>query len=114
MRALIRQYLDEGLSRRDFLRELGTLGVTVASAQTLLASLSEARADDGAEEMSDEAIDEQVARVFTGNGTELLFETLEEAGVNYVFHGCGGGTNRFYDGILNRPSMKGFECVHWR
>ena len=108
MRALIRQYLDEGLSRREFLRELGTLGVTVASAQTLLASLSDAQAD----ELSDADIDAQVARVFTGNGTELLFETLEEAGVKYVFHGCGGGTNRFYDGILNRPSMKNFLATN--
>jgi thiamine pyrophosphate-dependent acetolactate synthase large subunit-like protein len=104
MRKLIRQYLDEDLNRRDFLRELGVLGVSVGSAQALLASLSPA----AAEELSDAQIDEKVARVFNGNGTELLFETLEEAGVKYIFHGCGGGTNRFYDGILNRPSMKNF------
>ena len=113
MRTLIRQYLDENLGRREFLRELAALGVSLSSAQMLLSSLSTAEAD----ELSDEKIDEQVARVFSGNGTELLFETLEEAGVKYVFHGCGGGTNRFYDGILNRPSMKNFlgtnegQCV---
>jgi len=113
MRTLIRQFLDDQLSRRGFIKELGALGVSLASAQTLLASISDA----DAEEITDGAIDEQVARIFNGNGAELLFETLQEAGVKYVFHGCGGGTNRFYDGILNRPSMKNFlgtnegQCV---
>lgn len=104
MRTLIRQYLDNQLSRRGFISELGALGVSLTSAQLLLASI----ADADAEETTDESIDAQIARVFNGNGTELLFETLEEAGVKYIFHGCGGGTNRFYDGILNRPSMKNF------
>lgn len=105
MRALIRQYLDEKLSRRSFIGELGALGVSLASAELLLASLSDARADDA-------SLDETLARVFNGNGTEMIFETLQEAGVKYIFHGCGGGTNRLYDGILNRPSMKNFLATN--
>ena len=107
MRALVSQYLDEQLSRRGFIRELGKLGVSMASAQALLASISTASADEsGAEDVASEPL------VISGNGTEFLFETLKEAGVEYVFHGCGGGTNRFYDGILNRPSMKNFLATN--
>ena len=104
MRSLIRKYLDHQLSRRGFVRELSGLGVSVASANMLLASLSDVQA----KEVSDTEIDATLSRVFAGNGTEMIFETLQEAGVKYIFHGCGGGTNRFYDGILNRPSMKNF------
>jgi thiamine pyrophosphate-dependent acetolactate synthase large subunit-like protein len=104
MRALIRQYLDEQLSRRGFINKLGGLGVSLASAEMLIASLSDAQA----ETVSDEDLDETLSRVFKGNGTEMIFETLQEAGVKYIFHGCGGGTNRFYDGLVNRPGMKNF------
>ena len=108
MRSLIRRFLDEELSRRGFLQELGALGVSLASAQTLLASLSEAEA----QELSDEDIEQQLARVVSGNGTDLLVESLEEAGVQYMFHGCGGGTNRFFDSVVTRPNIKNFLATN--
>ncbi|TDJ47758.1 MAG: thiamine pyrophosphate-binding protein [Gammaproteobacteria bacterium] len=108
MRSLIRQYLDEGLSRRGFIRELGALGVSLASAQTLLASLSDAQADT----LSDAGLDESIARIVTGNGSDMIFETFEQAGVKYIFHGCGGGTNRFFDSVLQRPGLKNFLATN--
>jgi len=102
MRTLIRQYLDDSLSRRGFIRALTTLGVSLTSAQTLLTSLSDANA----EELPDDAIDAQVSRIVNGNGAEMFFASLEAADVKYVFHGCGGGTNRMYDGLVTHPNIK--------
>ncbi|MEC7804654.1 MAG: twin-arginine translocation signal domain-containing protein, partial [Pseudomonadota bacterium] len=83
MRTLVRKLLDEQISRRGFVKEMAALGVTVSSAQALMGSLSTASAD--------EAGDEVAVREVTGNGGDLIMETLIEADVEYIFHGCGAG-----------------------
>ena len=104
MRALVRQYLDNELSRRGFMQQLAALGVSLASAEALIASISDA---DAAETDAVAA-----ARVVTGNGSDLLFDTLIGADVKYVFHGCGGGINRFFDSIVTRPEIKNFLATN--
>lgn len=104
MRALVRQYLDNQLSRRGFLQQLMAMGVSMASAEALLASISEA----GAAEV-DTA---EAPRMVTGNGSDLLFETLLGADVKYVFHGCGGGINRFFDSVVTRPQINNFLATN--
>jgi len=104
MRTLVRRYLDNELSRRGFLQQLAALGITVGSAEALLASISSAQAA--------EAEESAAGRVVSGNGSDLLFETLLEADVKYVFHGCGGGINRFFDSIVTRPQIKNFLATN--
>ena len=108
MRSLIRRYLDKELSRRGFLREVGALGVSLTSAQALLASLSDVAAQD----LAGEGAPAGAPRALSGTGTDLLVESLEEAGVRYMFHGCGGGTNRFFDSVVTRPGIKNFLATN--
>jgi thiamine pyrophosphate-dependent acetolactate synthase large subunit-like protein len=105
MRALVRQYLDNELSRRGFMQQLAALGVSVTSAQALLASISDA----SAEEVGSEAA---TAKVVNGNGSDLLFDTLLDANVKYIFHGCGGGINRFFDSVVMRPEIQNFLATN--
>jgi len=104
MKALVRQFLDDQISRRGFVKEMMALGVSVASAQALMESISVAGAAD--------AIDAETIREVTGNGSDILIDTLLEANVKYVFHGCGAGTNRFFDTILQRPQITNFLATN--
>ena len=104
MKTLVRQFLDDQLSRRGFIKEMMLLGVSLSSAQALLSSISDASAQELA---AGDAV-----REVTGNGSDVLIDTLIEANVKYVFHGCGAGTNRFFDTILNRPQMKNFLATN--
>jgi thiamine pyrophosphate-dependent acetolactate synthase large subunit-like protein len=106
MRTLVRQYLDNEISRRGFLGQLSALGVSVASAQALLASLTVAEAADSPEEGASSS------RIAQGNGSDLLFDSLLEADVKYIFHGCGGGINRFFDSIVTRPKIQNFLATN--
>ena len=104
MKALVRQFLDDQISRRGFVKELMALGVSIASAQALMDSISVAGAA--------EAVEGETIREVTGNGSDILIETLLEANVKYVFHGCGAGTNRFFDTILHRPQITNFLATN--
>ena len=62
MRTLVRQLLDEQISRRGFVKELAALGVTASAAQALLGSITTASAADAPEAGA--------VRTVTGNAAE--------------------------------------------
>jgi thiamine pyrophosphate-dependent acetolactate synthase large subunit-like protein len=102
MRDLYKQLLDGQLSRRGFLQELAVFGVTASSASTLLTNTVEAAPGRA----------EPPGRTFTGNGSDLLAETLIEADALHIFHGCGAGINRFFDSFVTRPEFKNFLATN--
>jgi benzoylformate decarboxylase len=104
MRILYKQLLDGQISRRDFAKELAVLGVSVGSVSSLLASVANAAVAE-----SDAA---KPGRTVTGNGSDLLAESLLDADVKYFFHGCGGGINRFFDSFVTRPEFKNILATH--
>ena len=104
MRTLVKQLLDQDISRRGFVKELAALGVSLSSAQALLNSISPAAAAETA------AVDS--VKEVTGNGPELLAESLMAAGVTNVFHGCGGGINKIFDAFVTRPEFKTFLATN--
>jgi len=105
MRTVIKRFLDNDISRRRFMKEMTALGVSLASAEALVDSLiSDANAQEAAEPQS--------VREVTGNGADLLMESLIEADVKYIFHGCGAGTNRFFDSLVTRPEIKNFLATN--
>ena len=73
MRTLVRQLLDNQISRRGFVKEMVALGISLPSARALLASVSDASAA--------EPDTSSTVREFTGNGSDLLLESLMEADV---------------------------------
>ncbi len=98
MRTLYKQFLDGEISRREFLQELAILGVSASAASSILPGAASAEeADEGSAQRS---------RMVTGNGSDLLAESLIDADVEYIFHGCGGGINRFFDSFVTRPALK--------
>ena len=87
------------------MKEMTALGVSLASAEAVLNGLiSDANAQ--------EAVDSSSVREFTGNGADMLMETFIEADVKYIFHGCGAGTNRFFDSLVTRPEIKNFLATN--
>jgi thiamine pyrophosphate-dependent acetolactate synthase large subunit-like protein len=104
MRKLYKQLLDGEVTRREFLQELAVLGVSANAASSLLAGTA------GAAET--EAQLGVRTRPVTGNGADLIAESLIEADVEYIFHGCGGGINRFFDAFVTRPQLKNLLATH--
>jgi thiamine pyrophosphate-dependent acetolactate synthase large subunit-like protein len=96
MRQLIKQLLDQELSRRDFGKAMLAMGFSSAAAQSVLESV--AVAADG--EVVAEAYE------FTGNGGEIVAECLQAAGVEYVFDTNSTGQATFYDAVGQRPGLK--------
>jgi acetolactate synthase-1/2/3 large subunit len=105
MRTLVKLLLDDKLSRRDFVKELTALGVGVTSAQALLNSIiPEAHAAKGEKTYA--------GREVTGNGSDLLIESLLEAGVTNIFHGNGGNLVSLFDSVVTRPQIKNFLATN--
>jgi thiamine pyrophosphate-dependent acetolactate synthase large subunit-like protein len=104
MRTLYKQLLDGQISRREFVQELALLGVSAASVSTLISGVADAAETDSKASGR--------GRTVTGNGADLLAESLRDANVKYFFHGCGGGINRFFDAFVTRPEFKNFLATN--
>lgn len=94
MRQLIKQLLDQDLSRRDFAKAMLAMGFSSAAAQSVLHSVAEAA--DG------EVV---IGYEFTGNGGEIVAECLKAAGIEYVFDTNSTGQTTFYDAVGQRPEL---------
>ncbi len=115
MRDLVKQYMDDKLSRRGFMKEVAALGVTAASAEALLSNMSEAKAQEAtpADATAGAPVrDAQGGREVTGNGADLLCETMLEANITHLFHGCGAGIGKFFDSVVTRPQFKNFLATN--
>ncbi|NND54540.1 MAG: thiamine pyrophosphate-binding protein [Gammaproteobacteria bacterium] len=94
MRDLIKQLLDNDMSRREFGQRMLALGFSAAAAQSVVASVANA-----GEHSVSEAFE------FTGNGGEIIAELLQAAGVDYVFDANSTGQASFYDAVGQRPAL---------
>ena len=107
MRELVRSYLQHGLSRRGFVDRMVQSGFSVLAANSVLASLTPAFAQDSAKKEGT-----SYTRAFRGTGGELLAEQLRDAGVEYLFVGNGTGVSPLCDAAIDRPDMKVILAVH--
>jgi acetolactate synthase I/II/III large subunit len=101
MRELVRSYLQNGLSRREFVKHMVQSGFSLVAANSVLASLPPAF---GQGEANKEP--KSYTRTFRGTGGELLAEQLQDAAVKYLFLGNGTGVSPLCDAVVDRPSMK--------
>src|SRR5437868_13926712 len=106
MRELVRSYLQHGLSRRGFVDRMVQSGFSVMAANSVLASLTPAFAQESAKKEG------AYTRAFRGTGGELLAEQLREAGVEYLFVGNGTGVSPLCDAAVDRSDMKVILAVH--
>lgn len=94
MRDTVHRYLESGLSRRGFLRSLTAMGVTAASARSVLASLE---ATNGELEPSD--VPESF--VVEGTGGDLVVAQAKAAGTRFLFTNPGSLETGFFDAFTD-------------
>ena len=107
MRELVRSYLQNGITRRGFIKRMVQSGFSVVAADSVLAALPPAS---GQAQSSEET--NPFTRRFRGTGGELLAEQLRDAGVEYVFIGNGTGVSPLCDALVDRPDLKLVLAVH--
>jgi acetolactate synthase-1/2/3 large subunit len=104
MRALVKNYLDLGLSRRGFLKAMAAAGFTLAAAESVLQNLAPvAHAETAGKEYWKE---------FEGNGGAMLAEQLLQTGNEYLFVGNGSGLGALCDAVIDRPKLKLVLATH--
>ena len=99
MKDLIKQYLDQGVSRRNFLSALGGLGVSAAAADAMansLAPFAQGPTTDGAPPWM---------RQMEGTGGALLVAQLKAAGVRHLFCNPSAAVGPFFDALVDEPEM---------
>jgi benzoylformate decarboxylase len=92
MRDLVDAFIGHRVSRRDFMRSLGAIGVSAAGISTTVRSA--------------EAITLGSAGIghdITGTGGELLVEQMKAAGVRYMFTNPGSFEVGLFDAFLDQP-----------
>lgn len=109
MRELVRNYLQNGLSRRRFVMSMAQSGFSLMAANSVLATLPPGF-DRGNQE--DKTQPNEFIRTFRGTGGELLAEQLMDAGTEYLFLGNGTGVSPLCDAVVDRPKLKIILAVH--
>src|SRR4029453_7382784 len=96
---LIKQYLDQGITRRQLLAGLSKLGVTAAAANALVGSLETAPQQPGTDGTP------SWAREMRGTGGALLVAQLKAIGIQHIFFNPSSGHAPFLDALVDEPDM---------
>jgi benzoylformate decarboxylase len=105
MRELVTRFLNHGISRREFVRNLSALGFTASATAAILEPL---------EAMELSAGDLSAAREtsVTGTGGELFVAQARAAGVEYLFTNPGSFEVGFFDAVVDHPQIQLIEGLH--
>lgn len=100
MKDLIKQYLDRGMSRRNFLTALGSLGMTSAAASAMASSLAPFQSQGAGA-----AAAPSWMRQMRGTGGALLVAQLKAAGVRHLFCNPSAAVGPFFDALVDERDM---------
>src|SRR5579862_3733069 len=101
MKHLIKQYLDQGMSRRQLVSGLSALGMSTVAAKAMAQNLAPAAAGQtAAPSAAPSAI-----REVEGNGGRLFVEQLKAAGVEYIFFNPSTGDHPIFDALVDVPEI---------
>jgi benzoylformate decarboxylase len=100
MKDLIKQYLDNGISRRQFLSSLSMLGMSTIAAKTMAQSLTPFAASAQA------AAPREAMREMTGSGGALFVQQLKAAGVEFIFFNPSTGDAPIFDAMVDEPGIQ--------
>ena len=106
MRELVTSYLSAAISRREFINRLVALGVSAATAQSILKSVSNVA---HGQELGPDGLG---YRLFEGSTGEALAEQLMASGVRYVFGNSASQDASFYEALVDRPQLKYIITPH--
>ena len=98
MKALVKQYLDHGISRRGLMAGLGAMGLGTVAARAVAQSLRPAAAPAAAAPGT--------RREVRGTGGMLLVQQLKAAGVEYLFFNPSTGDAPIYDALAVEPGIQ--------
>jgi thiamine pyrophosphate-dependent acetolactate synthase large subunit-like protein len=95
MKELIKQYLDDGMSRRQLMTGLSALGMSTVAANAVAQSLTPAASAPAT-----------AVRDVQGTGGALFVAQLKAAGVKYVFFNPSTGDYPIFDALVDEPSIQ--------
>jgi thiamine pyrophosphate-dependent acetolactate synthase large subunit-like protein len=104
MKHLIKEYLDQGLSRRQLVSGLSALGMSTVAAKAVAQNL--APLGQGSGQGAGPSIAPTAIRDVEGNGGKLFVEQLKAAGVEYIFFNPSTGDHPIFDAIVDVPEIK--------
>jgi thiamine pyrophosphate-dependent acetolactate synthase large subunit-like protein len=102
MKDLIKQYVDNRISRRQLISGLGAFGITAAAAKSMaqsLAAFPQAAAEDAG------AIPSPAPPNVQGTGGALLVAQLKASGIEHVFFNPSSGEAPFFDALVDEPKV---------
>jgi thiamine pyrophosphate-dependent acetolactate synthase large subunit-like protein len=100
MKGLIKQYLDQAISRRKLIAGLSAVGVGTVAAKAMAQSLTPFATPAKAAEAGG------AMRQMTGRGGALYVQQLKAAGVEYVFFNPSTGDAPIFDAMVDEPSIQ--------
>jgi benzoylformate decarboxylase len=95
MKELIKQYLDDGISRRQLMTGLSALGMTTVAAQSVAQSLAPVTSAPAT-----------AMREARGTGGALFVAQLKAAGVKFVFFNPSTGDYPIFDALVDEPGIQ--------
>jgi acetolactate synthase I/II/III large subunit len=93
MKDLIKQYLDNGISRRKLMTGLSALGMSSVAVKAMAQSLSATAPASAMREVQ-------------GSGGALFVQQLKSAGVEYIFFNPSTGDFPIFDALVDEPSIQ--------
>lgn len=106
---LVKQYIDRGLSRRQFLAGLTGIGLSTAAATSLAREFTPfvSRQNDPQPETLPPWV-----KTLQGRGGHLLVAQLKAAGVEHLFVNASTGEATVLDALVDEPDMHIIKAVH--
>src|SRR3954451_9865684 len=105
MKELVKQYLDHGLSRRQLMSGLSTLGMTTVAANAVAES-RETLGQGGGNPPP------PAMRDVSGTGGALFVQQLKSAGVEFIFFNPSTGDYPIFDALVDEPGIQLVKGIH--
>src|SRR6202451_3541231 len=103
MKELIKQYLDQELSRRQLVSGLSAIGMSSVAAKAVAQNLAPFGQNAG--QGANVAAAPTAIREVEGNGGKLFVEQLKSAGVEYIFFNPSTGDHPIFDALVDVPGI---------
>ena len=105
MKDLIRQYLDNGMSRRQLMTGLSALGMSAVAAKSVAQSLETFGQGAAAPPAS-------AMREMKGTGGALFVQQLKAAGGEHIFFNPSTGDYPIFDALVDEPAIQLIKGIH--
>jgi benzoylformate decarboxylase len=106
MKELIKNFLDDGVSRRQLMTGLSALGMSSVAANSMAQSLAPFSQAAAAEAPA------AAVREMRGTGGALFVQQLKAAGVEYIFFNPSTGDYPIFDALVDEPGIQLIKGIH--